>query len=266
VRVVGYILLAVNLVYLAWAGWVDTPEPAPPAKQSEPLPRLVLVSEGAAQSEGNGTAAATPSVVQTSAALAATATAAPDARGRCVSVGPFNELAQAARGAALLRERGFNPQQRAEQGEMWDGFWVYVGELGSAADEAKVMKTLEHAGISDAHAMPVSQSGRRVSVGLFSERDRAEKRAQAVKRLGYAAQITERRQAGTVYWVDLDVGPNERSIPTEGLLSLESSGSRLEIRVCPDSEPDPTPARPTPNSRDARPATTTANASVPRPG
>ena len=27
--------------------------------------------------------------------------------GRCVSVGPFNDLAQAARGAALLRERGF---------------------------------------------------------------------------------------------------------------------------------------------------------------
>jgi hypothetical protein len=45
VRVVGYILLAVNLVYLAWAGWVDTPEPAPQVKQSEPLPRLVLVSK-----------------------------------------------------------------------------------------------------------------------------------------------------------------------------------------------------------------------------
>ena len=263
-RVVVYILLAVNLVYLAWAGWVDTPEPAPQVKQSEPLPQLVLVSEGSAQPAGNVTAAAL--VVQTSGALAAPGSAAPDVRGRCVSVGPFNDLAQAARGAALLRERGFDPQQRAEQGEMWNGFWVYVGGLGSAADEAKVMKTLERAGIADAHAMPESDSGRRVSVGLFSERDRAEKRAQAVKRLGYTAQITERRQAGTVYWVDLDVGANERSIPTEGILSLESSGSRLEIRVCPGSEPDPTPARPTPDSRDARPATTTANASVPRPG
>ncbi len=51
---------------------------------------------------------------------------------------------------------------------------MYVADLRTAADEAKVMKALDRAGIKDAHVMPESDNGRRVSVGLFSERDRAE--------------------------------------------------------------------------------------------
>jgi hypothetical protein len=112
--------------------------------------------------------------------------------------------------------------------------------------------------------MPDEPDGRRVSVGLFSERDRADKRAQAVKKLGYTAEVTERTQPGTVYWVDMDVGTNERSVPTEGLLSLEESGSRIEVRVCPTNEPA-APIRPGPAPRDSRPAATTADAG-PRPG
>jgi hypothetical protein len=263
VRVVFYLLIAVNLVYLAWAGWIDSPAPSPPpppVTRAEPLPALVLVSEDESPA-ATGTAAT--DVVSTPASLSAPTPRA-DSSGRCVSVGPFNDLSQSARAAALLRERGFDPRQRAEEGETWEGFWVYVGGLNSAADEAKVIKALERAGIEDAQAMPESEAGRRVSVGLFTEKARAEKRAQAVKRLGYNPEIVERTQPASVYWVDLDVGSNERTVPTEGLLSLEDTGSRLEIRVCPGSERPP--ARPTPMPRDARPAATTADAGVPRPG
>lgn len=268
-RVVVYLLIAANLVYLAWAGWVRAPAPAEPVKLTTEtsLPQLALVSEGIPRSESSA-----------SVASASTSTAAVDTAGgtepvslaaapsRCVSVGPFNDLTQAARGAALLKDRGFNPQQRAEQGEMWDGYWVSLAP-GSPGTEAKVMKALERAGIRDARVMPEDPEGRRISVGLFTERDRAEKRAQAVKKLGYAAEITERRQPGTVYWVDLEINANERSVPTEGLLSLENAGSRLEIRVCPGSEPATSPAvNPPPDPRDARPAATTALAGAPKPG
>jgi hypothetical protein len=265
VRVVVFVLLAVNVLYLAWAGWIHAPSPEPAVKEAaKEVPQLALVTEGIQRSASARMTA--------SASVAATASAqpvvdsAPAPSGRCVSVGPFNGLAQAARAAALLKDRGFDPRQRAEAGEVWEGFWVYVSELRTAADEAQVMKALERAGIKDAHVMPATDDGRRVSVGLFSERGRAEKRAQAVKRLGFATEIAERQQAGSVYWVDLDVGTNDRSVPTEGLLSMEDSGSRLEIRVCPSGAPPATsPSRPTPMPRDARPAATTADARVPRP-
>jgi hypothetical protein len=268
VRIAFFILVAMNLVYLVWAGWVDAP-PAPPlVAAANPSPQtLTLLSEAtaaereaetASQPVGQGTGPA-----QT---LPAVAEAAPPAASRCVSVGPFNDLTRAARGAALLRERGFAPQQRAEEGEMWDGYWVFVDGLKSAADENKLVAALTRAGINDAHAMPETNGNRSVSVGLFSERDRAEKRAQAVKKLGYAAQVAERRQPGTVYWVDLELGANDRTVPTEGLLSLEEAGARLEIRVCPATAPSTTPARPPTSPRDSRPAATTADAGAPLPG
>jgi hypothetical protein len=255
VRVAAYLLIAANLLYLAWAGWIDVPAPAPPVKATDPLPQLVLAAEDVSRASGVPQSTGTPAI--TTAAVLASAPAAPSRQ--CVSVGPFNELTQVARAAALLRDRGFEPRQRAEPGEMWDGFWVYVDGLETTADASKLVKALERAGINDAQPMPGGE--RRVSIGLFSERERAERRAQAVKRLGYDPEITERRQAGTVYWVDLDVSSSERSVPTEGLLSLENAGSRLEVRVCPtvEREEDQEP-------REVRPASTTADARRPRSG
>ncbi len=260
-RIVVFVLIGLNLLYLAWAGWIDTPAPPPPpTAKADKLPQLMLASESLPRSAASGLASAAAS----SSALTRPVTSMASS-GHCVSVGPFNDLVQAARGASLLRDRGFAPKQRAEQGETWEGYWVSVGGLRTTADETKLLKALERAGISDARVMPDEPGGRRVSVGLFSERGRADKRAQAVKKLGYSADVTERKQPGTVYWVDIDVGANERAVPTEGLLSLEDSGSRIEIRVCPTSEPA-APSSPGLMPRDARPAATTADAGVPRPG
>lgn len=267
-RVAFFVLLAINVVYLAWAGWIDAPPAAPLVNEAKAkLPQLTLVSDESA--ETTQLARPVPGstlVAQTVPAVADAGATGSTVSGRCVSVGPFNDLAHAARGAALLHDRGFDPHQRAEQGEMWKGYWVYVDGLKSPAEETKVLKALEGAGISDAHVMPQAESGRRISIGLFSERDRAEKRAQAAKRLGFTAEITERKQPGTVYWVDLDLGASDRTVPTEGLLSLEDAGSRLEIRVCPGTTSTPAPVRPQPLPRDSRPAATTADAGAPKPG
>jgi hypothetical protein len=267
VRIAFFVLLALNLLYLAWAGWVDAPAEVPlvtNAATGPPLQTLTLVKEAREDRVPLAESLSRPVGQSTSArdaqTLPAVTDATPAAESRCVSVGPFNDLAHAAKGAALLRERGFDPRQRAEQGETWEGYWVSVGGLKSAADETNVVTALTRAGISDARAMPEDDGGRRVSVGLFTEKDRAEKRAQAVKKLGFKAQITERRQPGTVYWVDLELGAKDRTVPTEGLLSLEDAGSRLEIRVCPASAPAPSPSRPQASPRDARPAATTADA------
>lgn len=270
-RIVVFVLLGLNVVYLAWAGWIDSPAPIPrPAiATTEPLPQLMLVSEEIPKAAAARAPADRPpaAAVTASASLTQPVISTPAASSeRCVSVGPFNDLAQAARGAALLRDRGFDPKQRAEQGELWEGYWVSVGGLRSPADEARLMRALDRAGIHDAHAMPDESGERRMSVGLFSERDRAEKRAQAVKKLGFAAEITERTQPGTVYWVDMDISANERAVPTAGLLSMDDSSSRLEIRVCPGAAVPTSPSPPGPAPRDSRPAATTADAGVPRPG
>ena len=117
--------------------------------------------------------------------------------------------------------------------------------------------------------MPPRADGRRISVGLFSERAGADRRARAVKKLGLEPEVTERTQAGTVYWIDLSLGASDRAVPTDGLLSAEEGNSRIEVRVCPakPAAPVTTPAV-TPRSRprnDPLP-TTTADVRGPLPG
>jgi hypothetical protein len=217
VRIALFILVFLNLAYFAWATLIDRPAPAQASQSIAGIPRLVLASE--ATHQPNGTAEV--------------ASAAPP---RCVSVGPFNTLERATAAAALLSQRGLEPKQRAEESETWDGYWVYVGGLRNAFEEARVIRTLEQAGLSDARIMPETGAGRRVSVGLFSERVRAERRARALVRLGLKPEIAERHVPGSIYWLDLTLEPDDRTLSTEGLLAPEEAGSRLEVKVCPASE------------------------------
>ncbi len=260
-RAAFFVLVFANVAFLAWSKWIDVPASKPAPAPTKNLPRLELASDARKTADA---APGAPSATAGEATATRTALAA-DVQ-RCVSLGPFADLTRAARAASILRERGFDPSQRAQEGDTWAGFWLYVGGLETPTDETRVLRNLDRAGIKDAHIMPPTADGRRISVGLFSERARADRRARAVKKLGLEPEITERRQAGTVYWVDLHLGTSDRAVPTDGLLTSEE-GSRIEVRVCPSSAPATIPAV-TPRSRPRDPPvpTTTADARTTLPG
>jgi hypothetical protein len=92
------VLVFANAAFATWALLVDRPVVPPAARDISHLPRLVLASEPAAQ--------ATPA--------------------RCVTVGPFSDLATAATAAALLQSRGFTPTQRDEAGANLTVYWVNI--------------------------------------------------------------------------------------------------------------------------------------------
>lgn len=233
-RAVFFLLLFANLTYLAWAHWVDVPQPAPANAAFAKLPRLKLVTELSRDE-------VPPS---SSASAQRTALRMPAATSRCTSVGPFSDLASATRGAAQLRDKGLTPTQRPEAGEVAKGFWVYIGGLTSDVEVARVLRVLEQASIQDAHLMPESGEARRVSVGLFSDRQRADRRAQAVQKLGLQPEVTERKLPGTVFWEDVAVPAGTASLPTQDL-SGEGAGSHFEAVPCPGGpgQPDTMPAR-----------------------
>jgi cell division septation protein DedD len=264
-------LLFANLAFFGWAHLVDvTPEP-PPTESIEHLPQLKLLSEvqnssGTTQSSTSTNAVARPradsgasmsagasgdsprggsggtlvsasaSSTRSQAAPAPERTArAPAASAsvqRCVTVGPFNDADRVARAADILEERGFKLRERTEQSPQ-QGFWVFVGGLKSASDETSVVERLQQNGVSDASVMPDSEAGKRVSVGFFTERDGAERRARTVRDLGLRADIEKRTQDAPAHWVDVNIDSSTQSLPAEGLLALEESGERLEIKECP---------------------------------
>jgi SPOR domain len=230
-------LLLVNLAYFAWANWVDTPKPPPVNEAIGKLPHLKLVEE------------LPPGERPQAGGAEKTALNQPTA---CFSVGPFGDLVNSAQAAALLKAKGFDPRQRAEEGQTSDGYWVFIGGFRNQSETDHALVTLEHNGIKDAVVMPETpDAGRRLSLGLYSEKARAERRAQAVQATGLKAEVAERKIPGTIYWVDLAPLPGTSTIPIQDLFA-EGISSRIAVQPCPaatQSASTPPASAPTPPAR-----------------
>jgi hypothetical protein len=219
VRLAFIALLCLNLAYFAWANWVDAPRPAPVNESITRLPRLKLVEE-------------VPPAERPQAQTAQKTSLTPAAA--CLSVGPFADEHSGARAAALLKTKGFEPRQRAEQGPVTQNYWVYVSGLSQSEADAALV-ALERSGIPDARVVPESgPAGWRVSLGIYSERARAERRAEAVRQSGLEAEIAERKLAVTAYWIDLaaPAGIDAGAVPVKDL-PADRSNSRIGVQPCP---------------------------------
>ncbi len=211
----GLLLLLVfaNVAFFAWSRWIATPL-APGASPAPAAPPLVLGREAPAP------------------ARPASSEGEAERPLRCVSIGPFLDLTEAARASTRLRELGFGPRQRASEGTVWSGWWVALGQLESREAAEGAVERLRQFGVTDAYIMPGEEGRVTVSLGLFSEEPRALRRLDEVKALGYAPEVSERQRSGTVYWIDAD-------LPVPGQLPDPASFdggvgriTRLEMRRC----------------------------------
>jgi len=230
-RNVFLLLVLVNLGFAAWHGWFAAPAVVPSrVASSSAVPSLTLVSEappaGGADDEAEvPTEAAAPEVP---------APAAAEAPARCISVGPFRELAQAASAAASLRQAGYDPSQRVAEGDIWVGYWVYLAGIPTREEANEKLALLQANDISDSYVAP-GDAGYLISLGVFSEIARAARRREEVRALGLEPTVVDRTRRGTVYWVDLSLAGGQ-SLDLE---ALQTPGriTRLEQRSCDDAAP-----------------------------
>jgi hypothetical protein len=249
-RVAFFALLLVNLLYLGWSEWIDVPPPPAPSS-IEQLPPLKLVSE---LPPDKGSALTAETSLDTSPP-------------QCVSVGPFYDLAIAGKAANVLLAKGFTPEQRVAEAPAIPRFWVYLDQFRSDATEMRVLHRLEAAGIDDAEAMPADASGRRVSLGLFTDSNGAERRAKVVRDMGFKPVTTERMLPGTVYWLDLTLPDASTPVPLKDISSLEPAGGSSPVSVQPcGSAPPPkeTAAGPSPRAGSSASSAVVQLAKVPR--
>ncbi len=95
-----------------------------------------------------GTAAAVGTSAGTGTAAAATSSGTPAAGGpellsnvkRCVTIGPFRDVSEAAHAASTLRGGHYDPRQRVVDGEVWAGVW------GLSADSLRACRERADAG------------------------------------------------------------------------------------------------------------------------
>lgn len=233
-RTLALLLILGNALFLVWSQLIDVhinPLDRAPPTRAEPPPRIVLAREAkddlALQPEKTVTPEAAPQPTPTRAT-----TATPDSQG-CTSVGPFASLTEASQAQAALSTAGFSPRQRLEQGEMWVGYWVSVQNLPTRDAAEEALQKLADAGITDVYLMPGTDPPNVVSLGVFSEFQRAQRRVEEARSHGLTAQIDDRKRAGSVYWIDVDLVQPGQSVDT-GLLQTDPRKiMRLELRECP---------------------------------
>lgn len=247
-RAIFYGLVLANLLYFGWAEWIDVPPPPAPSSIAGLRP-LKLVSD----------------LPPAQRAAAASKESLEKPVAQCVSVGPFDDPGIAAKAATVLRTKSFAPQQRAAESPAIRRFWVYLTGFKTDAGQMRVLHRLERGGIDDAEAMPADAGGRKVSLGLFTDRDRAERRAKVVQAMGFKTAMTQRMLPGTVYWLDLTLPNASTAVPLKDVSDLQPAegSSAISVQPCPSPSPPVAPSQQT-----ASPATSPGapSAAIPKAG
>ncbi len=246
-RALGLALLLANVLFFAWSQWLASDAAPPPAAApAVDVPTLVLAREAGKPTSEPGPATETPQrVAEAGPAPAATDSASPpvesadliESVARCVSIGPFRDLAEATQGSAALRGSGHDPRTRVAEGEVWAGLWVYIAGLPSRSEAQRAMTLLKQRGITDAYIMPAADRSADISLGIFSEPSRAQKRADDVRALGFTPTIADHARTGQVYWIDVDLSPTDGFINPADIPTEAGKITRLEIRACPSVDP-----------------------------
>jgi hypothetical protein len=250
-------LVLANVGYFLWARGIAKPAEPPAAaamtlKLASELPDAVRVSgveagTAAGSAATSGSAAAGGSVMGTGApggGQGGTADAPADPGDgtapalltdvkRCISVGPFRDVSEAAHAASTLRGGGYDPRQRVADGEVWAGVWVYLPLPASRPAVDQILAKLKAGGIEDALEMPGPNEGSVISLGLYSEPKRAQARVAQAQGLGFNPGIADRKRTGNVYWIDVDLKPTDSLLNPADLQGEAGRIVRLEVKGCP---------------------------------
>jgi hypothetical protein len=230
-------LVLANVCYFLWEhGVAKTPETvaAPPTPGT-----LKLASESLDAVRPGSTSAAPP----VSAGAPAAADGARDGGNsglltnvkRCISVGPFRDVSEAAHAASTLRGGGYDPRQRVADGEVWAGVWVYLPLPAVRSVAEQTLAKLKAGGIDDALEMPGPNEGSVISLGLYSEPKRAQSRVAQAQALGFNPGIADRKRTGNVYWIDIDLKPTDGLLNPSDLQGESGRIVRLEVKGCPSA-------------------------------
>ena len=222
-------LLFLNLAFFGYARFASEQAPtAGPADGQPPIPRLALLSELKAPSG--------PS---------------------CLSVGPFAERAIAEQAGNWLRSAHHVSRERSVEVDGPTTYWVAL-TMKTLQEAARVAMRLKAAGVADVEVTPpaANQTDATVSLGVYSERERAERRVTDLRALGVNAPIVEQRHKVTQWWLDVPQRAGDPPLEAGALHKAVPASASAAIGPCPApaGSPPAAPAAPETSSPGPAPA------------
>jgi hypothetical protein len=191
-----FALLAANVLYFAWSYWGADDNP-------------MLTEVGVREAPAN---------------------AIPPPPPPCATLGPFQDELLAGSAETQLAAAGLHAQRRDGTAEISDGWWVYVTSADATAQK-RALDALRRAGQRDAFSMP-DDPDFRVSVGVFSDEQRAEEQATRVRGLNLAPVVEERHKEQSQIWFDLP-GMSREALEDGRLDNMDLPLLDLRIETCP---------------------------------
>ncbi len=175
-------LLFANLLYFFWNRWVGEAPPVDPGidivDPGELAPRAEL--------------APAPAVGAAEPVLPA-----------CISFGQFDEREAADARLEELTGEGYSAAIRSATGEVFIGHWVQVVDIEGRAAANALVARLTEGGMEEAYVVGDDAEGYTISLGLFSELERAERVELQAKAIGIDAVVGDRTREAEVFWVDV---------------------------------------------------------------
>lgn len=236
-RTLCLLLILANALYFVWANLMRVETHVldrAPARTATPVPRIALAEEVTPPPLPEDIREVQPPRVTPVEERPAAPRGEPVSDASCISIGPFADLPQAAQAQAALRGAEYEPEQRVDEGELWVGYWVSVQDFATRADAEAALETLKANGISDVYLMPGTDPNHILSLGVFSDQQRAQRRADQVRALGFAPRIDDRTRTGAVYWLDVPLSEPGQTIDMSLFQSDASKIMRLEMKSCPE--------------------------------
>lgn len=190
-RIVFVILLALNLGALAWA-LTRPPESAQPLPNVQPgVAPLVLLGER----DGGAMQAAVEAV-----AVAEQVQDLPAPE--CRSLGPFADRDAVQEALAALQPLTEQTQVRTTTVRVVRGYWVHIPVHPNRAEALATARQLASAGVRDYYVVTAGEQENSVALGLFRDKENAEKRLAQVTALGFRVRVNERADQTEQFWLD----------------------------------------------------------------
>jgi len=216
VRALFVLLLALNIGGACWLLFAAPKQGAPVTAIDPGVPRLVLLSER----DGNGAGAE----------LAAAPESADDlARDLCRRIGPFPTQADARAAMNTFTPLARRIRMQETRATQTRGYWVHLPAMPSREQALGVARELSAKGVRDYYVVTAGEQQNTVSLGLFRDRNNAERRRAEITGLGFSPQVITRTEELPQYWVDIALVGDEALANLSGRVG---GGVRVDPTPC----------------------------------
>lgn len=146
---------------------------------------------------------------------------------RCFTIGPLATLVQQSRAEDRLRPFASRIRLRTTRADHDRGWWVFLTAPGRSA-AIELARRLAERGVEDYFVVADESLPDAVSLGLFENLDNARARQARIRRMGFDAQLSIRREIVPQFWIDYELDPGQRS-PARFILRASPGARNFEI-------------------------------------